>query len=243
MMKISGPVRRVLVQICLLLPLLCMECAHAAAQTAGSQATTDRWSEMAWWPTNGAPARSEYAGPDSCYRCHAGIAATQRKTPMFHAASRPSESELLQQYADLYFLESGYSYSLSNRPSESKLLIKNETQTISAPLDWAFGSGEVAQTYVLKRNGRYLESRVTYYTNLLALGVTTGHSAGAPTNLEESLGDPVEAEVVRRCFGCHSTASTTSGKFDPDHATLGVTCEACHGPGAKHVAAMNDDGK
>jgi len=162
---------------------------------------------------------------------------------MFHAASRPSESELLQQHADLSFLESGYSYSLSTRPSEGKLLIKKETQTISTPVDWAFGSGEVAQTYVLKRIDRYLESRVTYYSNLRALGVTTGHSAAAPTNLEESLGDPVEAEVVRRCFGCHSTASTTSGKFDPDHATLGVTCEACHGPGARHVAAMNGDSK
>ena len=94
---------------------------------------------------------------------------------------------------------------------------------------------------MLKRDGKYLESRVTYYSSLMVLGITTGHSAMVPTGLEETLGDAIDSETAHRCFGCHSTAPTTSGKFDPDHATLGLTCEACHGPGAKHVAAMNSD--
>ena len=89
------------------------------------------------------PARGQYAGAETCAKCHAGIAATQRTTPMFHAASRPSESELLHHHADLSFSESGYSYSLSSRPKGTELLIKDDTRTISAPVDWAFGSGEV----------------------------------------------------------------------------------------------------
>jgi hypothetical protein len=41
------------------------------------------------------------------------------------------------------------------------------------------------------------------------------------------------------CFGCHSTAASTDGQFHPDRLIPGVTCEACHGPGAQHVAQMS----
>ncbi|HSS96834.1 MAG TPA: multiheme c-type cytochrome, partial [Terriglobales bacterium] len=40
-----------------------------------------------------------------------------------------------------------------------------------------------------------------------------------------------------RCFGCHTTASTIGGHFDEKNLMLGVTCEACHGPGAKHASS------
>jgi hypothetical protein len=218
--------------------LLCAAQAQEAAVTGGSQATPARWRKGSWWPTNGAPARSEFAGAESCSQCHAGIAATQRKTPMFHAASRPSESDLLRRHTSLPFSEGEYSYALARGPEESRFVVKDGKETVSAPIDWAFGTGEVAQTYVLKRKDAYLESRLTYYTSLMALGITTGHSAALPQGLEETLGDVIDGETTPRCFGCHTTGSTASGRFDPEHATLGVTCEACHGPGAKHVDAM-----
>lgn len=225
-----------------LLLLLCVARAQEPGVVEGSQATPARWKETGWWPTNGAPARSEFAGAGSCAKCHAGIAATQRKTPMFHAASRPSESELLRRHTSLPFSEGEYHYALLRGAAESRFVVKDSTGVgsgqMSAPIGWAFGMGEVAQTYVLKRKGSFLESRLTYYTSLMALGITTGHSSALPQSLEETLGDVIDAETAPRCFGCHTTGSTASGKFDPDHATLGLTCEACHGPGAKHVNAM-----
>ena len=51
---------------------------------------------------------------------------------------------------------------------------------------------------------------------------------------------PVGFAEIGRCFACHSTASTIGDKFDEENLILGVTCEACHGPGAKHVAAMKN---
>jgi hypothetical protein len=52
------------------------------------------------------------------------------------------------------------------------------------------------------------------------------------------MGRWLDAKEARRCFGCHTTASTTAEKFDASHLTPGVQCESCHGPGAAHVAAM-----
>jgi len=48
----------------------------------------------------------------------------------------------------------------------------------------------------------------------------------------------MEPSETKRCFGCHTTASTIKDQFEPEHAAWGVTCEACHGPGADHAAAM-----
>jgi hypothetical protein len=90
----------------------------------------------------------------------------------------------------------------------------------------------------MKRGSEYLESRLSYYTSLRSLNITTGHSAEPPSTKAEAVGDVVEPEIAARCFGCHTTASTASGKFEPEQAVMGLTCEACHGPGAGHVAAM-----
>jgi hypothetical protein len=49
----------------------------------------------------------------------------------------------------------------------------------------------------------------------------------------------VSMAEVRRCFGCHTTASSIGDNFNETTLIPGVTCEACHGPGLKHVTAMN----
>ena len=43
---------------------------------------------------------------------------------------------------------------------------------------------------------------------------------------------------VGRCFACHSTASSSNGTLDEKNLVPGITCEACHGPGAAHVSTM-----
>lgn len=203
-----------------------------------SNSTPEHWKETGWWPTKGTAARSEFAGAETCAQCHAGIAESQRKTPMFSAASRPSSSPLLEHHTRLPFSDSAYDYLLLRDSAGFSFSVSDKSGTITAPIDWAFGTGEVAQTYILKREGIFLESRLSYYTGPMVLGITPGHQEAAPASLSDAIGDPIEDATLPRCFGCHSTASTVSGTFDADHAVLGVTCEACHGPGTAHVAAM-----
>ena len=143
----------------------------------------------------------------------------------------------------LSFSDEAYNHALLTDPAETKFSIKDNTNrdkanVVSGKIGWVFGAGEVAQTYILKQNDSYWESRLSYYPSLAGLDITPGHKAEAPNTIAQALGDPVDGETIRRCFGCHSTASTVSGNFDPEHAMLGVTCEACHGPGLQHVTAM-----
>jgi Cytochrome c3 len=212
---------------------------HVAGQdTAGakfSMSTPDRWQAAGWWPTKGTPSIREYVGPEACTKCHAEIAASQQNTPMFNAARHPSDLKHLQQRGPLSFSDETYDYLLSPGPNETKMSVKDKTSAVSATVGWVFGAD--SQTYVLKQNDVFLESRLSYYPGLGGLDVTPGHKAAAAGTIAQALGDPVDHEIIRRCFGCHSTASTVSGNFDPEHATLGVTCEACHGPGLQHVTA------
>jgi hypothetical protein len=203
-----------------------------------SMATTERWDAPGWWPTKGTPTKEEYVGPDACASCHAEIVASQQKTPMFQAAQLARNSSIPEQGHDLKFFDDAYSYVVSRAKDDVTFSVKSENDSISANLGWAFGMSNSCQTYVLKQGNTYWESRLSYYHSLAALDITFGQNAAAPATISRALGNPVEDETIRRCFACHSTASTVSRKFDPEHAILGVTCEACHGPGLRHVTAM-----
>jgi hypothetical protein len=116
--------------------------------------------------------------------------------------------------------------------------VSDGANSLSQPLQWAFGNGEVGQTYVFKRDAKFYESRVSFYPSLQGLDLTLGHYAPPPNDLDGAPGRLMAAPETRLCFGCHTTASTTGGRFDETELIPGVTCEACHGPGAEHIDAI-----
>jgi len=54
----------------------------SAGPARGQMATEDRLRASGWWPTRGDAPRGDYVGADACAACHAGLAASQRETPM-----------------------------------------------------------------------------------------------------------------------------------------------------------------
>lgn len=57
-----------------------------------------------------------------------------------------------------------------------------------------------------------------------------GHSANAPADIRNALGQMQAPDVIARCFDCHATDA--KGDMRP-----GIECERCHSPGAAHVKA------
>jgi len=203
-------------------------------------ATADRVQLPGWWPTKGTPAREEYTGPSACVRCHAQKAATQLETPMAHASMTAADSDILRSHPRLSSTVGPFSFEIVHAEKGSTVYsVSAGKQSISEVLAWAFGIGEVGQTYVYELNGTFYESRLSFYKSTQALDFSPGHPRSVPTSLENALGRPFNPGETKRCFGCHTTASTTSNRFDAGHLIPGVTCEACHGPGAEHVVAMN----
>jgi len=158
---------------------------------------------------------------------------------MANASVHAGDSETLRSHERMTFAAPPYTYQIVRKASGSVYSVTDGAQTIAVPIGWAFGLGESGQTYVFERNGTFYESRMSYYRALDGLDFTPTPSRAASATLEDALGRKMlYAGETQRCFGCHTTAATTKSKFDPSRLIPGVTCEACHGPGAKHVAAM-----
>jgi hypothetical protein len=211
------------------------------AQNTGSNnvsmLTEARLKATGWWPTKGDRSRDDYVGAAACTKCHASQAALFQSTAMARAATRAVDADSLRENPHLTFQIGSYRYQIDNSAASNVLKVSARGSSLSTNLLWAFGTGRIGQTYVYEKNDHYYESHLTFYTVPQTLDVTPGHPHTEPPNLEEGAGRRISIEETRRCFGCHTTASTTKNGFEPQTMFLGVTCEACHGPGADHVAA------
>ncbi|HEY8151762.1 MAG TPA: multiheme c-type cytochrome [Vicinamibacteria bacterium] len=206
----------------------------ASVAVRAQMATADRVREPGFWPTKGEAVRAEYAGAAVCADCHTRHAETQPSTRMARTAMRVEDSEVLRARPLLQFRSGAYTYEIA----KGSYSASDGARSSTAPLRWAFGDGRVGQTYLFERDGALHEARVSYYDSVHALGFTPARAIARPRDLAEALSRPLDEAEARRCFGCHTTASTVQGRFEPSGLSPGVTCEACHGPGRAHVAAI-----
>lgn len=226
-----------------LLPLRALrgEPAPQRSTPLASVPTEIRVSSTDWWPTTGSSDRSQYVGTSACAKCHAEKTASQVKTSMARAGFRAADSEWLVKNPDLSLHLGAYDYRLTTKDGDVKLSVTDGRDSTTKRLEWALGDGSFGQSYVYREENKYYEAQLSFYTRIHALDTTTGHME--PRTIQTAAGGLTSPKTIRLCFGCHSTASATNDRFDPDKATMGVTCEACHGPGAQHVALMSMEGQ
>lgn len=210
----------------------------ASAAVQAQMATADRVQGLGFWPTQGTAARKDFLGPVACARCHASHAQAQAGTSMAQTAMLVKDAPTLRDNPALRFRPEPYAYEIKTADGRSVYSVTGADGTVSAPLEWAFGAGKVGQTYLFEKDGVLQEARLSYFEGLHGPDFTPGRAVKAPRDLAEAMSRRVPDAEARRCFGCHTTASTASGAFETKGLIPGVTCEACHGPGRRHVEAL-----
>ncbi|PWU04045.1 MAG: hypothetical protein C5B51_17605 [Terriglobia bacterium] len=111
------------------------------------------------------------------------------------------------------------------------------------PMEWAFGAGQQAVTFVTRINEDwYLEHYLTYYSAIGSFAPTPGQDAVSATSLQQAMGmlyKPLDPGTgMLKCFECHSTGPVSVGpEREIRPREPGVRCEACHGAGGSHRAA------
>lgn len=159
---------------------------------------------------------------------------------MAHAASMAADSTVLREHERLFRQAGRYIHAISKEEAAKNYTVGDGTSSISETLGRAFGVGNKGQTYVYERNDSFYESRMSFFSSLQGLDLTPGQSPAIPQNVHEAMGRLIDP-TLRRCFGCHTTASTTRAGFDPSRLVLGADCEACHGPGARHAELIDEE--
>ncbi len=210
-----------------------------AKRVSAQLATVEHLAKPGFWPTQINKSSADFVGVSVCAKCHAQIAAVQLTVPMALTVARAADSKVLHSHPHLNFAYAPYEYEITTSASGSIYSVTDGTRSLSAPLIWAFGVGPFGQSFLFQQDGRWHEARVTYFRAVDNLHFTPGRAiTSPPLNLEEAMSRTVTNEDVVRCFLCHATGVTSQYKVDTSNLFLGVSCEACHGPGASHVAAM-----
>jgi Cytochrome c554 and c-prime len=233
----SHPVRRTIYRRLVLVALAPVLSMHPGT-AAGQLSTQDHLAEPGFWPTQDQPSRAGFAGPESCARCHVSKA-SQAETPMAQNMTPAASADILHAHPALTFSANKFEYRLETGANKAIYSVAGRGQRLSFPLAWAFGTGRVAQSYLFKKGDGFYEARASYFTNLKTLDFTPGRAIVSPSGIVEAMYRPVGEAEVQRCFACHATAANIGGQFDEKHLIPGVTCEACHGPGASHASAMD----
>ncbi len=188
-----------------------------------------------WRPFQEVPGVN-YVGSDKCVKCHENAA--QISSPMAHALLKSGQSDVLSGQTLAPFRLGDYSYQVKRQGDADVYSVTDGKSTISEPILFSFGEGRVGQTYVFRHKGLLYESRVSFYRTIRSLDFTVAQTHEVPTSLEDALGREISQKEQQNCFSCHSTAAVSKGQLQLEHLTPGVNCEACHGPGEKHLAAV-----
>jgi hypothetical protein len=177
-------------------------------------------------------------GDQVCAECHEKVVARFRSTPMARALDPASKAEILQRHPDLTFQDGNFQWRIVRDGNRSLMTVTGTGDSVTVPLEWAFGRGQAGQTYVFQRNGALYESRVSFYNSLNGLDLTMGAQQAPARTIDDALGRRMDTIGARECFGCHSTGAVSGGALHLEAIRPGVGCESCHGAAEQHVAAV-----
>jgi hypothetical protein len=114
-------------------------------------------------------------------------------------------------------------------------VIGSPAATELLPVDYALGSGKSGITYVAMIGpDRMVEIRKSFFPPRKSWYTTPGQESGLAS---DDVGKVHGRDNIRKCFRCHAVTLPDAANV-PDPRFFGVGCEACHGPGSAHIAAI-----
>jgi hypothetical protein len=173
-----------------------------------------------------------------CASCHAAESADQSATPMGHALEAVGDCSILKAHAVLTFQTAKYSYRIERKGSQSMYSVTDGVRTITVPIGWAFGLGQAGQTYVFEQEGRFYESRVSFYKAIDGLDWTMGAINQVPLDLLQAAGRELGKQEAAQCFHCHASNGGEGLNLNLSSLNPGIQCERCHGPATDHMASF-----
>lgn len=182
-----------------------------------------------------------FIGAEACRACHP--AEFTRQSASGHASSlnRTIDHPLASRFSTLPPVERppAFRLQLLIEGRKSRFRADDGRYVMETPVEWAFGAGDHAVTFLGKvARDYYLELSLSYFSDTGSLDLTPRHDLLPSSTLSEAMGQPIMTRTAGvACFRCHSTGPVTMSPGGEIRITeRGVRCEVCHGPGSAHRA-------
>jgi hypothetical protein len=173
-----------------------------------------------------------------CGKCHAE-GRTQPSTHMAHALETVQRDPVLTEHPLITATEGKYSYRIERKGDQSLYSVTDGTSTVTMPIGYAMGaSSALGETFILEKDGKFYESRMSWFRALNGLGPTLGRQNSQPAGLDEAAGRLLGQDELLRCFGCHATNAVSGKELTLDRMTPGVQCSHCHEATEAHLAGL-----
>ena len=178
----------------------------------------------------------EYAGSEKCSGCHKSIYENHLNTAHFKTSATTTANNILGSFKEG---SNTFSYSTSSlikmeQKGEEFFQVGyiNGVEKKRQRFDMVIGSGTKGQSFASWFNNKLVQLPITYFTSLNQWC----NSPGYPNKMA------FNRPITSRCLECHTTyaeiipeESKEPEAFNKNRLLLGVDCEKCHGPAAKHV--------
>lgn len=179
---------------------------------------------------------TDFAGSGTCANCHKKIYDTHIHTAHYFT-SRPANEKYVKgsfkKGRNIYPYNPDLLVAMEKRDSGLYQVVYYKQQEIKAlPFDIVIGSGARGQSYSYWQNNSLFQLPVSYFT----FAERWVNSPGFPSKVQ------IDRPITSRCLECHSSfidkisaPEVVPEEFDHTRIILGVDCEKCHGPGARHA--------
>jgi predicted CXXCH cytochrome family protein len=191
-------------------------------------------------------ANAGYLQPGACDGCHQEIADGYSRTAMARTFGMIRSASDFPELKSGSFFHSASEESFTVYSQNEKPYLRRQqlgfdgsvTNTLSTPIDYWFGSGNHARSYISRtRSEKLVELPITWYReNKGYWAMSPGYDRPDHAGFSRS--------ITYRCMFCHNAypeieaESLEGGTRFPRKLPEGIDCQRCHGPGQDHVSAV-----
>jgi tetratricopeptide (TPR) repeat protein len=196
-----------------------------------------------------APAPLAYVGAARCAECHAGAAAAWRGSDHERAMQPAGDTTLLGDFAGARFEKDGVTTTFSRRDGRHVVRTEGADGALhDYDVAYTFGVRPLQQLLLPLPGGRLQAHDVAWDSRPREAGGQRWFSLHPDERVPPS--DVLHWTKLpmswnSQCADCHSTDlrkryDAARDAYDTKWSDVSVACEACHGPGSRHVAAAEE---
>ena len=178
----------------------------------------------------------KYAGSQKCAACHKNIYDSHKLTAHFLTSAVATQMNIMGSFdtgKNTFVFNNGSFIAMQKTPDGFyQAGYINGIEKKIQRFDLVIGSGTKGQSYATWIHSKLMQLPITYFTS----AHQWSNSPGYPDKIA------FNRPITSRCLECHTTYADKISpegvepeEFDKNRLIVGVDCEKCHGPAAKHV--------